>query len=236
MSRTSRLGIEGHMETFIKYCSRVSSAEDIGRMCSFSGLAGKNDAISSEPSVPIDGVPVLRRSTKESRPPERYGFVGLTNQLDNDPRTYGEAMSDIESDKWLEAMKSEMDLIAFKARLVAKGYTQRPGFDSEETYSPVAMAKSIQILLAITAWSIYNLKQASRSWNTYFDEAIRGYDFIKNEHDPCVYKKISGSSIAYLALYVDDILLISDDIKMLGDIKTWLSTQFSTKDMGEASS
>ncbi|KAL0293938.1 UNVERIFIED_CONTAM: hypothetical protein Sradi_6912600 [Sesamum radiatum] len=40
----------------------------------------QNDAISSEPSVPIDGVPVLHRSTKESRPPERYGFVGLTNQ------------------------------------------------------------------------------------------------------------------------------------------------------------
>ncbi|KAL0345558.1 UNVERIFIED_CONTAM: hypothetical protein Sradi_4387100 [Sesamum radiatum] len=28
-------------------------------------------------------------------------------QLD-DPKTYGEAMSDIDSDKWLEAMKSEM--------------------------------------------------------------------------------------------------------------------------------
>ncbi|KAL0448558.1 UNVERIFIED_CONTAM: hypothetical protein Slati_1412200 [Sesamum latifolium] len=67
--------------------------------------------------------------------------------------------------------------------------------------------------------SIYGLKQASRSWNTYFDEVIRGYYFIKNEHDPCVYKKISGSSVAYLVLYVDDILLIGNDIKMLGDIK-----------------
>ncbi|KAL0298832.1 UNVERIFIED_CONTAM: hypothetical protein Sradi_6543000 [Sesamum radiatum] len=58
---------------------------------------------------------------------------------------------------------------------------------------------------------------------------------IKNEHDPCVYKKISGSSVAYLVLYVDDILLIGDNVKMLGDIKAWLSTQFSLKDMGEAS-
>ncbi|KAL0285857.1 UNVERIFIED_CONTAM: hypothetical protein Scaly_2806900 [Sesamum calycinum] len=52
-------------------------------------------------------VPVLRRSTRESRPPDRYGFLGLTSQLDNDPRTYGEAMSDIDSDKWLEAMRSK---------------------------------------------------------------------------------------------------------------------------------
>ncbi|KAL0455682.1 UNVERIFIED_CONTAM: hypothetical protein Slati_0907400 [Sesamum latifolium] len=48
-------------------------------------------------------------------------------------------------------------------------------------------------------------------------------------------KKISGSSVAYLVLYVDDILLIGNDVKMLGDIKAWLSTQFSMKDMGEAS-
>ncbi|KAL0434188.1 UNVERIFIED_CONTAM: hypothetical protein Slati_2753100 [Sesamum latifolium] len=51
----------------------------------------------------------VMRSTRESRVPERYGFVGLTSQLDKDPKTYGEAMSDIDSDKWLEAMKSKMD-------------------------------------------------------------------------------------------------------------------------------
>ncbi|KAL0420380.1 UNVERIFIED_CONTAM: hypothetical protein Slati_3060900 [Sesamum latifolium] len=62
-----------------------------------------------EPPVHTDGVPVLRRSTRESQVPERYGFMGLTSQLDNDPKTYGEAISDIDSDKWLEAMKSEMD-------------------------------------------------------------------------------------------------------------------------------
>ncbi|KAL0368345.1 UNVERIFIED_CONTAM: Retrovirus-related Pol polyprotein from transposon TNT 1-94, partial [Sesamum calycinum] len=83
--------------------------------------------------------------------------------------------------------------------------------------------------------SIYGLIQGSPSWNTHFDEVIRGYDFIKNEHDPCVYKKVSGSSVVYLVLYVDDILLIGNDVKMLGDIKAWLSTQFSMKDMGEAS-
>ncbi|KAL0277989.1 UNVERIFIED_CONTAM: hypothetical protein Sradi_7306600, partial [Sesamum radiatum] len=58
-----------------------------------------------------DGVPVLRRSTRESHIPEKYRFVRLTSQLDNDPKTYGEAMSDINSDKWIVGMKSEMDLM-----------------------------------------------------------------------------------------------------------------------------
>ncbi|KAL0411001.1 UNVERIFIED_CONTAM: hypothetical protein Slati_3689800 [Sesamum latifolium] len=57
----------------------------------------------------LDSRSSLCRSTRESRIPERYGFVGLTSQLDNDPKTYGEAMSNIDSNKWLEAMKSEMD-------------------------------------------------------------------------------------------------------------------------------
>ncbi|KAL0457654.1 UNVERIFIED_CONTAM: hypothetical protein Slati_0392600 [Sesamum latifolium] len=57
----------------------------------------------------------------------------------------------------------------------------------------------------------------------------------KNDYDPCIYKKISESSVAYLVLYVDDILLIGNDVKILGDIKAWLSTQFSMKYMGEAS-
>ncbi|KAL0317509.1 UNVERIFIED_CONTAM: Retrovirus-related Pol polyprotein from transposon TNT 1-94 [Sesamum angustifolium] len=48
-------------------------------------------------------------------------------------------------------------------------------------------------------------------------------------------KKISGNSVTYLMLYVDDILLIGNDVKMLGDTKAWLSTQFFMKDMGEAS-
>ncbi|KAL0349865.1 UNVERIFIED_CONTAM: hypothetical protein Sradi_4135700 [Sesamum radiatum] len=69
----------------------------------------QNDATSFEPLVYTNDVPVLRKSTRESRPPKRYGFVGMTSELDNNPRTYGEAISDIDSDKWLEAMKSEID-------------------------------------------------------------------------------------------------------------------------------
>ncbi|KAL0413268.1 UNVERIFIED_CONTAM: Retrovirus-related Pol polyprotein from transposon RE1 [Sesamum radiatum] len=100
--------------------------------------------------------------------------------------------------------------------------------DQSEGYSAVGEEQKVWLLQK----SIYGLKQASRSWNTRFDEVIRGYDFSKNDYDPCVYKKISGSSVAYLVLYVDDILLIGNDV---GDIKAWLSTQFSMKDMGEAS-
>ena len=61
------------------------------------------------------------------------------------------------------------------------------------------------------------------------------FEFIKNEDEPCVYKKVSGSAITFLILYVDDILLIENDILILTSIKVWLSKEFAMKDLGETS-
>ena len=63
--------------------------------------------------------------------------------------------------------------------------------------------------------SIYRLKQASRSWNIYFDEIVKSFDFIKNIDEPCVYKKTSGSAVVILILYVDDTPLIENNISIL---------------------
>ncbi|KAJ9564284.1 hypothetical protein OSB04_000250 [Centaurea solstitialis] len=166
-----------------------------------------------------------------------------------------------------------------KARLVAKGFTQTHGIDYDETFSPVAMLKSIRILMAISAYfnyeiwqmdvktaflngkltedvymeqpegfedpknpnkvckllkSIYRLKQASRSWNLHFDERIKEFGFTKSEFEPCVYTKFSGSIVTFLVLYVDDILLIGNDVPTLQSVKSWLSKCFQMKDLGEA--
>ena len=55
--------------------------------------------------------------------------------------------------KWIFKKKTDMEgnVITYKARLVAKGYRQKQGVYYDETFSPVAMLKSIRILLAITA-------------------------------------------------------------------------------------
>ena len=85
---------------------------------------------------------------------------------------------------------------------------QPKGFESEDS-SKVCKLNRL----------IYGLKQASRSWNHHSDEAIYSYNFIKNEDEPCVYKKVSGSQITFLVLYVDDILLIGNDVGMMTSMK-----------------
>ena len=50
--------------------------------------------------------------------------------------------------------------------------------------------------------------------------------------EACIYKKVSGSSVAFMILYVDDILLIGIDIELLDSIKGYLNKNFSMKDLG----
>ena len=82
--------------------------------------------------------------------------------------------------------------------------------------------------------SINGLVQTSWSWNIRFDELIKAYSFIQTCGEACIYKKVSGSSVAFLILYVDDILLIGNDTDFLDSIKGYLNKSFSMKDLGEA--
>ena len=46
--------------------------------------------------------------------------------------------------------------------------------------------------------SIYELVQASRSWNIYFDELIKAYNFIQTCGEACIYKRVTGSTTTFL--------------------------------------
>ena len=83
--------------------------------------------------------------------------------------------------------------------------------------------------------SIYGLKQASRQWYFKFHGVISSFGFVENPMDQCIYQKVSGSKICFLVLYVDDILLATNDKGMLHEVKQFLSKNFDMKNMGEAS-
>ena len=70
--------------------------------------------------------------------------------------------------------------------------------------------------------SIYGLVQASQSWNIRFNELIKAYGFIQTFEEACIYKKVSGSSVAFLILYADDILFIENDMEILDSMKGYL--------------
>ena len=83
--------------------------------------------------------------------------------------------------------------------------------------------------------SIYGLKQASRQWYYKFHQVVISFSFEMNLADDCIYHKFSGSKYIFLVLYVDDILLATNDIGLLHETKRFLSKQFEMKDLGDAS-
>ncbi|GJT32048.1 retrotransposon protein, putative, ty1-copia subclass [Tanacetum coccineum] len=118
-----------------------------------------------------------------------------------------------------------------------------------QTFSPVAKIKSIRIMLAIAAFHDYEIwqmdvkttflngkltKDTSRSWNLCFHEKVTQFGFSRSEDESCIYVKVSGSVVVFLVLYVDDMLLIGNDILTLQNVKDWLGKCFAMKALGDA--
>ncbi|RVW46570.1 Retrovirus-related Pol polyprotein from transposon TNT 1-94 [Vitis vinifera] len=239
--------------------------------------------------------------------------IPIVLQIEEDPKTYKEAMASRDVAFWKEAINDEMDSImsnqtwelvdlpprskpigckwvfrrkyhtdgmiqTFKARLVAKGFKQRECINYFDTYAPVARKTSIRILFALasihnlfvhqmdvkTAFlngdlneevymeqpegfvllgnenkvcklvkSLYGLKQAPKQWHEKFDHAILSYGFRHNNVDKCLYSKTCDDYMVIVCLYVDDMLILSDEMKGIIEMKRLLSSAFKMKDLGE---
>ena len=83
--------------------------------------------------------------------------------------------------------------------------------------------------------SIYGLNKASRQWDLKFDEVAIMIGFKENIVDQCIYMKVSGRKYIFLVLYVDNILLATNDTGLLVETKKLLFSHFDMKDPGEAS-
>ena len=55
-----------------------------------------------------------------------------------------------------------------------------------------------------------------------------------NEADKCVYYRYGRGEGAILCLYVDDILIFRSSLKVIEEVKEFLSNYFEIKDLGEA--
>ena len=58
--------------------------------------------------------------------------------------------------------------------------------------------------------------------------------FVANEADICVYYRYGGGEGVILCLYVDDILIFGTCLKVIEELKDFLSKNFDMKDLGVA--
>jgi hypothetical protein len=82
--------------------------------------------------------------------------------------------------------------------------------------------------------SLYGLKQSPRMWYQNFDTYILGLGFVTSRVDHCVYSKQVGNHFIYAMLYVDDMLLVGNNMDVIKEVKSQLSSKFDMKDLGVA--
>ncbi|KAL2238071.1 UNVERIFIED_CONTAM: Retrovirus-related Pol polyprotein from transposon RE1 [Sesamum indicum] len=82
--------------------------------------------------------------------------------------------------------------------------------------------------------SIYGLKQASRQWNCEFTSKQKSFGFVQSKNDYCLFTKTSPQGFLALLVYVDDILLAGTSSALIDEVKYYLDSLFTIKDLGPA--
>nr|GEW46252.1 ribonuclease H-like domain-containing protein [Tanacetum cinerariifolium] len=209
----------------------------VGDVPSFSGLNTQRSLPENTSQVQPD----VRRSSRFVKMPAKFNDYVVntsTNEIEALNRNNTWTICDIlegrkvVGSKWLFKIKykSTGKIKRYKARLVAKGFSQRDGFDYLETFSPIVKMSTIRCMLNVAMcnnWDLFQLDINNAFLYGDLSEDVYmtlppGFDNEKSKFD---------NVFIALLVYVDDIVITSNDLAEFEKFKLFLKSKFQIKDL-----
>jgi hypothetical protein len=81
--------------------------------------------------------------------------------------------------------------------------------------------------------ALYGLRSSPRNWNKHIDKYIKSLHFKPCVLDTCLYYRWHQWKLTLLLLYVDDIIIASQDFEYLKEIKSQFCSRYEMTDLGE---
>ncbi|KAJ3689816.1 hypothetical protein LUZ61_018980 [Rhynchospora tenuis] len=80
--------------------------------------------------------------------------------------------------------------------------------------------------------ALYGLKQAPRAWNSRIDTYLKKNKFKQCPYEHALYVKEKEGNLLYIALYVDDLIFMGNNEKMIKEFKEVMTREFEMTDLG----
>ncbi|KAA0067172.1 putative mitochondrial protein [Cucumis melo var. makuwa] len=88
------------------------------------------------------------------------------------------------------------------------------------------------LIMCVSSTRVYGIKQAPRAWFECFTSYLFTLGFVASTTDPSLFIRSVGSSLTYLLLYVDDIIITEPDYLYISVLKNQLALEFKIFDLG----
>lgn len=79
---------------------------------------------------------------------------------------------------------------------------------------------------------LYGLKRAPQAWNKRIDTYIKNNGFIQCPYEHAFYMKKEKGTSLFVALYVDDLIFMEYDEKMIKGLKEVMIREYEMIDLG----